>query len=162
MFLNCGVREDSWESLAQWGDPTRIQPVDQSWVFTGRTDVEAEIPILWPPYEKSWLIWKDPDAEKDWGQEEKGTTEDEIGWMASLTPWTWFWVDSGSWWWTERPGVLRFMGLQRVRHSWATELNWNERERRLSERKNTEKRNPKFHGNFWLTSVCVADSTQHS
>ena len=50
-------------------------------MFTGRSDVEAEIPILWPPDEKSWLIWKDPDAGKDWGQEEKGTTEDEmVGW----------------------------------------------------------------------------------
>ena len=49
------------------------------------------------------------------------------GWMASLTQWTWVWVNSGSWWWTGRPGVLRFMGLQRVRHDWATELNWTER-----------------------------------
>ena len=59
-----------------------IQPVhptgDQSWVFIGGTDVEAETPILWPPDVKSWLIWKDPDAGKDWGQEEKGTTEDEM------------------------------------------------------------------------------------
>ena len=46
------------------------------------------------------------------------------GWMASLTQWTWVWVNSGSWWWTGRPGVLRFMGSQRVRHDWATELNW--------------------------------------
>ena len=46
------------------------------------------------------------------------------GWMASLTQWTWVWVNSGSWWWTGRPGVLRFMGLQRVGHDWATELNW--------------------------------------
>ena len=46
------------------------------------------------------------------------------GWMASLTRWTWVWVNSGSWWWTGRPGMLRFMGLQRVRHDWATELNW--------------------------------------
>ena len=54
---------------------------DQSWVFIGRTDAEAETPILWPPHAKSWLIWKDPDAGKDWGQEEKGTTEDEmVGW----------------------------------------------------------------------------------
>ena len=54
---------------------------NQSWVFTGRTDVEAETPILWPPDVKSWLIGKDPDAGKDWGQEEKGTTEDEmVGW----------------------------------------------------------------------------------
>ena len=80
MLLNCGVWEDSWESL----DGKEIQPVhpkgDQSWVFTGRTDAEAETPILWPPDAKSWLIWKDPDAGKDWGQE-KGTTEDEmVGW----------------------------------------------------------------------------------
>ena len=62
-----------------------IQPVhpkgDQSWVFIGRTDVEAETSILWPPDAKSWLIGKDPNAGKDWGQEEKGTTEDEmVGW----------------------------------------------------------------------------------
>ena len=59
-----------------------IQPVhpkgDQFWVFTGRTDVEAETPILWLPDANNWLIWKDPDARKDWGQEEKGTTEDEM------------------------------------------------------------------------------------
>ena len=66
-----------------------IQPVhskeDQSWVFIGRTDVEAETPILWPPHEKCWLIGKDPNAERDWGQEEKGTTEDEMaGWHHRL------------------------------------------------------------------------------
>ena len=63
-------------------DSKEIQPVhpkgDQSCVCIGRTDVEAETPILWPPNAKSWLIWKDPDAEKDWGKEEKGTTEDEM------------------------------------------------------------------------------------
>ena len=54
---------------------------DQSWVFTGRTYVESENPILWPPDGKSWLIWKDPDAGKDWRQDEKGKTEDEmVGW----------------------------------------------------------------------------------
>ena len=66
-------------------DCKEIQPVypkgDQSWVFIGRTDVEAETPILWPPHVKSWLIWEDPDAGRDWGQEEKGMTEDEMaGW----------------------------------------------------------------------------------
>ena len=66
-------------------DCKEIQPVhpkgNQSWVFIGRTDVEAETPILWLPDAKSWLIWKDPDARKDWGKEEKGTTEDEmVGW----------------------------------------------------------------------------------
>ena len=58
---------------------------DQSWVFIWRIDFEAETPILWPPDAKSWLIWKDPDARKDWGQEEKGTTEDEmVGWPNRL------------------------------------------------------------------------------
>ena len=66
-------------------DCKEIQPVhpkgNQSWVFIGRTDAEAETPILWPPDAESWLIWKDPDAGKDWGQEEKGMTEDEmVGW----------------------------------------------------------------------------------
>ena len=70
-------------------DCKETQPVhpkgDQFWVFTGRTDAEAETPILWPPDAKSWLIGKDPDAEKDWGQEEKGTTEDEmVGWHHQL------------------------------------------------------------------------------
>ena len=70
---------------------------------------------------KNWLIWKDPDTGKDWRQEEKGTTEDE---MLGRHQWTWVWVDSGSWWWTGRPGMLQFMGLQRVGHSWVSELNW--------------------------------------
>ena len=112
-------------------DCKEIQPVhpkgDQSWVFIGRTNGEAETPILWPPHAKSWLIWKDPDAGKDWGQEEKGMTEDEIdGCMASPTQWTWVWVNSRSWWWTGRPGVLWFMESQRVRHDWVTGLNWTE------------------------------------
>ena len=72
---------------------------DQSWVFIGRTDVEAEAPILWPSDVKSWLIWKDPDARKDWGQEEKGTTEDEmVGWHHRLNGHEFGWtlgVDDG-------------------------------------------------------------------
>ena len=85
MLLNCGVGVDSWESL----DCKEIQPVhpkgDQSWVFIGRTDVEVETPILWPPDVKGWLTWKDLGAGKDWGQEEKGTTEDEmVGWHHHL------------------------------------------------------------------------------
>ena len=108
-------------------DCKEIQPVhpkgDQSWVFIGRTDAEAETPILWPPDAKSWVIWKAPDAGKGWGQEEKGLTVWD-GWMASPTQWTWLWVDSRSWWWTGRPGVLWFMGSQGVGHYWATELYW--------------------------------------
>ena len=85
MLLNCGVGEDSESPL----DCKEIQPVhpkgDQSWVFIGRTDVEAETPIPWPPHVKSWLIWKHPDAGKDWGQVEKRMTEDEMaGWHHRL------------------------------------------------------------------------------
>ena len=70
-------------------DRNEIQPVnpkgDQSWVFIGRTDAEAETPILWPPDAKRWLVGKDSDAGKDWGQEEKGMTEDEMaGWYHRL------------------------------------------------------------------------------
>ena len=82
-------------------DCKEIQPVhpkgNQSWVFIGRTDAEAETPILWPPDTKSWLIWKDPDAGTYWGQEEKGTTEDEIvGWHHQL--------DGHGFGWTPRVG----------------------------------------------------------
>ena len=79
-----------WDkTLASPLNSKKIQPVhpkgDQSWVFIGGTDVEAETPMLWPPDAESWLIWKGPDAGKDWGQEEKGTTEDEmVGWHHRL------------------------------------------------------------------------------
>ena len=95
----------------------------ESWVFFGRTDVEAETPILWPPHVKSWLIGKD----WCWEGLRAGGEEDDRGWggwMASSIGWTWVWVNSRSWWWTGRPGVLQFMGSQRVGHDWATELNW--------------------------------------
>ena len=90
-------------------------------MFIGRTDAEAETPIIWPPDVKTWLIWKDPDAGKDWRQEEKGTTEDE---MAPLAQWTWVWASFGSWWWTEKHGVLQSMGSQTVGCNWVTERNW--------------------------------------
>ena len=80
MFLNCGVGEDSWESLGLQGDPTSPSKGDQSWVFIVRIDAKAETPIFWPPDAKSWLIGKDPDAGR-----EKGTTEDEMaGWHHRL------------------------------------------------------------------------------
>ena len=97
---------------------------NQSWIFIGSTDAEAETPILWPSDEKNWLIWKDPDDGKDWRLEEKGTTEDEvIEWHYQLDG-PWVWVNSRSWWWTVRPGVWQSMGSQIVGHDWATELNW--------------------------------------
>ena len=108
-------------------DCKEIQPVirkgNQSWIFIGRTDAKLETPILWPHDVKNWLIGKDPDAKKDWRQE-KGMTEDEmVGWHHQLNG-HWVWVNSGSWWWTGKPGMLQSMGLQRVGHDWATELNW--------------------------------------
>ena len=76
------VLEKTLESPLDCEEIQLVHPKgDQSWVFIGRTDVEAETPVLWPPDVKSWLIWKDPDAGQDWRQEEKGTTEDEmVGW----------------------------------------------------------------------------------
>ena len=77
MVLNCGVGEDSWES-PDYKEIKQVNPKEnQSWIFIGRTDAEAETPILWPPDAKNWLIWKDRDPGKDWRQE-KGTTEDEM------------------------------------------------------------------------------------
>ena len=93
---------------------------NQSWIFIGGTDAEAETSTLRPPDVKNLLIGTDTDAEKDWRLEEKETTEDElVGWHHWL-----YGVSSRSWWWTGKPGMLQFMGLQRIRHDWATELNW--------------------------------------
>ena len=104
-------------------DCKEIQPVnpkgDQSWVFIGRTDVKAETPILWPPHAKSWLIWKDPDAGKDWGQEEKGTTEDKmVGWHHGLDGHGFGWI----------PGVGDGQGGLACCGSWDTteQMNWTE------------------------------------
>ena len=81
MLLNCGVGEDSWESLGLQEIQSVLSKGDQPWVFFGRTDTEASTPILWPVDAMNWLIGKDPDAGRDWGQEEKGTTEDGMaGW----------------------------------------------------------------------------------
>ena len=96
MFLNCGVGEDSWESLGLQGDPTSPFEGDQPWGFFGRIDAKAETPVLWPPHAKSWLIGKDSDAGRDSGQEEKETIEDEMaGWH--------HWLDGHEFEWT--PGV---------------------------------------------------------
>ena len=126
------VADENWcfwtvvleKTLESTLDCKEIQPVhlkgDQSWVFIGKTD---ETPVLKPPDAKSWLNWR------PWCWERlraggKGDDRGWDGWMASPTRWTWVWVDSGSWWWTGRPDMLWFMGSQRVRRDWATELNW--------------------------------------
>ena len=109
-------------------DCKEIQPVhskgDQSWVFTGRTDVEAETPITLATWSQELTHWKRPWC---WERLKAGGEGDDRGWdgwMASPTHWTWVWVNSGGWWWTGRPGMLWFMVSQRVGHDWATELNW--------------------------------------
>ena len=96
-------------------DCKEIKPVhpkgNQPWIFIGRTDAEAEAPVLWPPDVKSWFIGKDTNAGKDW-RKEKGMTEDEIvGWHHQ--PWTLVWASSRSWWWIGKPGVLQSTGSQK-------------------------------------------------
>ena len=97
---------------------------NQSWIFIGRTDAEAEAPRLWPPDSKSLLIRKDSDAGEDWRQEEKGMTEDEVvGWHHWLSEYEFEQTpgDSEGQWRTVKPGVLQSMGLQRVGHDWVSE-----------------------------------------
>ena len=121
MLLHCGFGEDSWESLGLQGDPTSQSP---------RRSV---LNVYWKDWCWSWNTntlatwWEElTNLKRPWCWERLGAGEGDDrgwdGWMASSTQWTWVWVDSGSWWWTGRPGVLKFMGSQRVRHNWATEL----------------------------------------
>ena len=117
------VLEKTLESPLDFKEIQPVHPKDQSWVFIGRTDAEAETPVLWPPHEKSWLMEKTLTLGGIGGRRKRG--RQRMRWLdASRTRWTWVWVNSGSWWWTGRPGMLRFMGLQRVGHDWVTEQNW--------------------------------------
>ena len=110
-------------------DCKEIQPVhpkgNQSWISIGRTDAEAETPILWPPNAKNWLTRKDSDAGKDWRQE-KGGNKGWDDWMASLTLPTRVWASSGSQWWPGKLSMLQSMGSLRVGHNWVTGLTWTE------------------------------------
>ena len=125
LFFWAVVLEKTLESPL---DCKKIQPIhpkgNQSRIFIGRIDAEAEAPILWPSDAKNWLIRKDPHAGKELKAEE-GDDREWDGWIVSLTGWTWAWASSGSWWWTGRPGVLQSIRLQRVRQlrDW-TELNF--------------------------------------
>ena len=94
---------------------------NQLWIFIGRTDAEAETPVLWPPDAKSWLIGKDPDAGRDWGQEEKGTIEDEMAGQHHQLNGHEFEQTPGREWRTGKPGMPQFMRSQRIRHDLATE-----------------------------------------
>ena len=84
MLLNCGAGEDSWESLDTKESKPVNSKVNQSWIYFGRTDVEAEAPILSPPYAKNQVTGKDPDAGKDWGQEKEATEDEMVGWHHQL------------------------------------------------------------------------------
>ena len=119
LLLNCGVGEDSWESLGLQGDPTspplNIHWKDWCWSWSSYTLATwcEELTHL----KRSWC----------WERLKAGGEGDDRGWhgwMASLTRWTWVWASSRSWWWTGRPGVLQSMGSLRVGHNWVTELNW--------------------------------------
>ena len=124
MLLNCGVGEDSWESLGLQGDPTSP--------FWRR----SALGFLWREWGWSWnsstlatsceelTHWKRLWCWEELGAGGEGANRGWDGWIASPTRWTWVWVNSGSWWWTGKPGVLRFMGSQRVGHDWVNELNW--------------------------------------
>ena len=123
-LLNYGVGEDSWESLGLQGDPTSP--------FWRR----SALGLLWKEWCRSWnsstlatsckelTHWRRLWCWEGFWAEGEGDDREWDGWMASLTRWTWVWVNSESCWWTGKPGLLQFMGSQRVRHDWVTELNW--------------------------------------
>ena len=128
-----------------------IQPFhpkgDQSWVFIGKIDVEAETPIFLATWCEKLTHWKRPWCWERLRAGVEGDGRGRDGLMASPTPWTCVWVDSGSWWWIGRPRVLQFMGSQRVGHDWATELNWTESS--IIKTKSTS------HGHMFFINPCV-------
>ena len=124
MLLNCGVGEDSWESLGLQGDPPSpfwrrsvlgVHWKDWCWSWNSNTLATSC---------EELTHWKRPWCWEGLGAGGEGDNRGWDGWMASPTRWPWVWVNSGSWWWTGRPGVLWFMRSQTVGYNWATELNW--------------------------------------
>ena len=111
-------------------DCKEIQPVhpkwNQSWIFIGRTYVEAETPNILVTWFEELTHWKTPWCWERLKAVGEGEDRGWDGWMTSPTQWTCIWVGSGSWWWTGRPGVPQSMGSQRVGHNWMTKLNWTE------------------------------------
>ena len=117
------ILEKTLESPMECKEIKPVHPKEnQSWIFIGKTDTEAETSIVWSPDTKNWLIGKDPMSWERLKAGRKGDNRGWDGWMASPSQWTWVWASSGSWWWTWRPGVLPSMGSKRVRHNWVTEL----------------------------------------
>ena len=125
MLLNCGVRGDSWESLGLQGDPTspsNTQEISPECSLEGlMLKLKLNTLATWC---KQLTHWKRPWCWERLKARGEGDERRWDGWMASLTRWTWVWVNSGSWRWTGSPGVLQSVGSQRVGHDWATKLNW--------------------------------------
>ena len=126
MLLNGGIGEDSWDSLGLQGDPTSpfwrrsaLGFLWKEWCWSWNSSTLATWCEELTHWKRLWC-WEGLEAGRE------GDDRGWDGWMASWTRWTWVWVNSGRWWWTERRGVLRFMGSQRFGHDWATELNWTE------------------------------------
>ena len=155
MLLNCGVGKDSWESLGLQGDPTSPFWRRLALGFLCKNDAKAEAPVLWPAHEKSWLIGKDSDAGRDWGQEEKGTTEDEMaGWH--------HWLDGRESEWTS--GVGDGQGGLACYDSWGRKesdtnerLNWTDRFVFLSQSRCSliqERRSNYKNNTSWEPTIC--------
>ena len=146
MLLNCGVGEDSWESLGLQGDPTSpfwrrsaLGFLWRQWCWSWNSSTLATSCEELTHWKRLWC-WEGLGAGgegDDWGWD---------GWMASLIRWTWVWVNSGSCWWTGRPGMLRFMGSQRVGHDWVTQLTDEKTRKKSKPNKTTDKGNEP-HGN---------------
>ena len=116
------------ESPLDYKDIQPVHPkVNQSWIFIGRTDVEAETPIFGHPMPRTDSFEKRPWCWERLKAGGEGDNRGQDGWMASRTQRTWSWAGSESWWWTWKPGMLQFMESQRVRHNWPIELNWTDR-----------------------------------
>ena len=120
------VLEKTLVSPLDWGSKQSIlKEISPEYSLEGRTDAEAETSVLWPLDAKDWLIEKDPDAGKDWSRRRK--ERQRMRWLDGITDLMDMSLNKlWSWWWTGKPGVLQSMGSQRVRHNWATELNWTE------------------------------------